>query len=162
MYYPFKTEPLKENITLGGAIKAELEVAITTTDADFVVKIIDEYPDDYQNPSQKHTYLMNGYQMLIRGEVMRGRYRNSFEHPEAFTPNHPTRIYFSMNDIAHTFKKGHKIVVQIQSSWFPLVDRNPQQFVDIYQCSNNDFIKSTIKVLHQKEHPSRITFNRLN
>ena len=158
----FKTEPLKENITLGGAIKAELEVAITTTDADFVVKIIDEYPDDYQNPSQKHTYLMNGYQMLIRGEVMRGRYRNSFEHPEAFTPNHPTRICFSMNDIAHTFKKGHKIVVQIQSSWFPLVDRNPQQFVDIYQCSNNDFIKSTIKVLHQKEHPSRITFNRLN
>lgn len=158
----FKTEPLKESITLGGTIKAELEVAITTTDADFVVKIIDEYPNDYQNPPQKHTYLMNGYQMLIRGEVMRGRYRNSFEHPEAFTPNQPTHICFSMNDIAHTFKKGHKIVVQIQSSWFPLVDRNPQQYIDIYQCSNSDFIKSTIKILHQKEHPSRITFNRLN
>ena len=103
---------------------------------------------------------MNGYQMLVRGEVMRGRYRNSFEYPEAFTPGKISRIRFSMPDIAHTFKAGHRLVIQIQSSWFPLIDRNPQQFVNIYSCEETDFIKSSIKVYHQKKNPSKITFKK--
>ncbi len=158
----FKTAPLEADITLAGAIKAELEVSISTTDADFIVKVIDEYPENYQGPSKNRSYLMNGYQMLVRGEVMRGRFRNSFEQPEAFVPNRPTSVHFSINDIAHTFKKGHRIVIQIQSSWFPLVDRNPQQFIDINQCDKDDFIPSVIRILHDKGHASRITFNRLD
>lgn len=157
----FKTDPLQEELTLVGIVQVELNVDISTTDADFVVKVIDEFPENHPNPSGKTSYLMNGYQMLVRGEVMRGRYRNSFEHPEAFIPRKPTQVCFSMNDIAHTFKKGHRISIQIQSSWFPLVDRNPQQFVNIYQCDEKDFIQSTVRILHQKDHPSRITFSKL-
>ena len=96
--------------------------------------------------------------MLVRGEVMRGRYRNSFEHPEAFTPGKITTVRFSMPDIAHTFQAGHRLVLQIQSTWFPLIDRNPQQFVDIYTCEETDFMKSVIKLYHQKNNPSKITF----
>jgi predicted acyl esterase len=89
---------------------------------------------------------MNDYQMLVRGEIMRGRFRNSFEKPEAFTPGKPTQVKFTLPDVAHTFKKGHRIMVQIQSSWFPLVDRNPQQFIDIYHAKDSDFKKATIRV----------------
>ena len=92
---------------------------------------------------------MGGYQMLVRGEVMRGRFRNSFEKPEAFVPGQPTRVKYNLSDIAHTFKKGHKIMVQVQSSWFPLVDRNPQQFIDIYHAKDSDFKKATIKLYHE-------------
>ena len=93
---------------------------------------------------------MGGYQMLVRGEVMRGRYRNSFEKPEAFTPNKPTTVKFNLPDVAHTFQKGHRIMVQIQSSWFPLVDRNPQQFINIYTAKDSDFQKATIRVYHNQ------------
>ncbi|HJA53808.1 MAG TPA: CocE/NonD family hydrolase [Candidatus Bacteroides intestinigallinarum] len=162
----FKTEPLKENLTIGGQIEVELNVELTTTDADFIVKVIDEFPENFTYNETKdgkgngQPYLMNGYQMLVRGEVMRGRYRNSFEYPEAFTPRKISRIRFSMPDIAHTFKAGHRLVIQIQSSWFPLIDRNPQQFVNIYSCEETDFIKSAIRVYHQKKNPSKITFKK--
>lgn len=162
----FKTEPLKEKLTVGGEIEVELEVALTTTDADFIVKVIDEFPESFtyddtiDGKGSGQAYLMNGYQMLVRGEVMRGRYRNSFEHPEAFTPQKITKVRFSMPDIAHTFKPGHRLVIQIQSSWFPLIDRNPQQFVNIYTCEEKDFIKSTVKLYHQKDHASKITFRK--
>lgn len=158
----FKTPPLDKNVKVGGPLIVELEVALSTTDADFVVKLIDEFPEDFAYDAEKEgkgngkSYLMCGYQMLVRGEVMRGRFRNSFEYPEAFVPGVPAKVCFVMPDIAHTFGKGHRIGIQIQSTWFPLVDRNPQQFVDIYTCEDSDFVKSEIKLFHQKGAASKI------
>ena len=150
----YKSDTLKEDLTIGGPLVADLKVSISTTDADFVVKLIDVFPDNFEYGATKKAsrnnpedeYIMNGYQMLVRGEIMRGRFRNSFEKPEAFTPNKPTQVKFTLPDVAHTFKKGHRIMVQIQSSWFPLVDRNPQQFVDIYHAKDSDFKKATIRI----------------
>ena len=99
---------------------------------------------------------MAGYQMLVRGEIMRGRYRNSFEKPEAFVPGKVETVSFKLPDVAHTFKKGHKLMLQIQSSWFPLFDRNPQQFVNIYTCEDKDFVPCNIKVFHQQDQASFI------
>jgi predicted acyl esterase len=94
---------------------------------------------------------MSGYQQLVRGEVMRGKYRNSFEKPAPFVPNRLTEVKFNLPDVAHTFKKGHRLMIQIQSSWFPIVDRNPQQFMDIYQAKDADFKKATIRVHHRSK-----------
>lgn len=158
----FETEALTEDVTLAGTLIADLKVAITTTDADFIVKVIDVFPDGFKYDTTIYgkgsgkEYLMDAYQMLVRGEVMRGRFRNSFEKPEAFEPNKITTVKFELPDVAHTFKKGHKLMIQVQSSWFPLVDRNPQQFVDIYHCDDKDFIKSDIKLYHDSENPSCI------
>jgi len=161
----YQSEVLNDDVTLGGEIMAHLKIATTGTDADFVVKLIDVFPNDfkYENdaPSEHRrvpsaTYPMGGYQMLVRGEIMRGKYRNSFEKPEAFKPNTPTDVNFSLPDIAHTFKKGHKIMVQIQSSWFPLVDRNPQVFTNIYTCDDKDFRKADIRIYHDAQHASHI------
>jgi predicted acyl esterase len=99
---------------------------------------------------------MGGYQMLVRGEIMRGKYRNSFENPEPFKPGKIETVKFDLPDIAHTFKKGHKLMVQIQSSWFPLADRNPQKFVNIYEASEKDFQKATIRVYHNTMNASSI------
>ncbi len=150
----YQTEILDKDVTLAGPLVADLFVSLSTTDADFIVKLVDVFPDDfsYTSPSggAGGGYIMNNYQMLVRGEVMRGRFRNSFEKPEAFTPNKPTEVKYTLPDVAHTFQKGHRIMVQVQSTWFPLVDRNPQQFVDIYHCKDADFIKSTIRVYHNQ------------
>ncbi len=130
----YQTDILSEDITLTGPIEAMLFVSTTGTDADYVVKLIDVFPDkivDY--PENDKKVPMGGYQMLVRGEVMRGRFRNSFEKPEPFKPNNVTEVKFTLQDVAHTFKKGHRIMVQVQNSWFPLVDRNPQKFVNIYE-----------------------------
>ena len=141
---------------------ADLKVAISTTDADFVVKVIDVFPDGFKydtlfdGKGNDSDYLMDSYEMLVRGEIMRGRYRNSFEKPEAFEPNKVTTVKFELPDIAHTFKKGHRLMIQVQSSWFPLADRNPQQFVDIYHCDDKDFIKSEIKIYHDAINASNI------
>ncbi|MDZ4071484.1 MAG: CocE/NonD family hydrolase [Sediminibacterium sp.] len=143
----FQTEPLENDLTLAGPITADLMVAITGTDADFVVKLIDVFPENFTY-EKDNGYVMNGYQMLVRCEVMRGKFRNSFEKPEAFVPNKPTRVKYELPDVAHTFKKGHRLMIQVQSSWFPLVDRNPQQFMDIYQAKDSDFKKATIRVYH--------------
>ena len=99
---------------------------------------------------------MGGYQMLVRGEIMRGRYRNSFAAPEAFIPGKITQVKYTLPDVAHTFKKGHKLMIQVQSSWFPLADRNPQKFVDIYKCNDSDFQKATIKIYHDAANASKI------
>jgi len=149
----YESKILEEDITLGGPVIADLLVSINTTDADFVVKLIDVFPDDFSYSgipatTEQTIYPMNGYQMLVRGEIMRGRYRNSFEQPEAFEPNKPTHVKFTLPDVAHTFKKGHRIMVQVQSSWFPLADRNPQQFIDIYHCKDSDFQKANIRIYH--------------
>jgi uncharacterized protein len=153
----YKTDELAEDITLAGPVTVNLQVSISGTDADFVVKLIDVFPDNFQYPAanpNEQSYIMNGYQMLLRGDVMRGRFRNSFEIPEAFVPEKITQVKYSMNDIAHTFKKGHRIMVQIQSSWFPLVDRNPQTFTDIYTCADGAFQKATIRIYHTADNPS--------
>ncbi len=148
----FSSDVLLQDLTLAGPVTAALVTSISTTDADFVVKIIDEFPDTFSynlNMKGNHeNYPMGGYQMLVRGEIMRGKFRKSFEHPEAFVPNAITPVNFTLPDIAHTFKKGHRIMIQIQSTWFPLVDRNPQQFLNIYEANENDFKKADIKIFH--------------
>lgn len=125
---------------------------LSTTDADFVVKLIDLFPEDDPLP---------GYRMLVRGDVMRGRYRRSFSRPEAFTPGVPARVPFRMTDIAHTFRAGHRIMVQVQSTWFPLAERNPQQFVDVWNCRALDFVPCRISLLHQRDNASSVTVWRL-
>ncbi len=151
----FETDVLTDDLTLAGTLGADLLVSITGTDADFIIKMVDVFPDDFSY-SKKDDYPMGGYQMLVRGEVMRGRFRNSFEKPEAFTPNKVERVKFELPDIAHTFKKGHRLMVQIQSTWFPLVDRNPQKFVNIYECTDSDFQKVTITIHHDSKNASSI------
>lgn len=145
----FQTPVLTEDITLGGPVIADLMVSTSTTDADFVVKLIDVFPDDfaYTQPL-KANYPMSAYQMLVRGEVFRGKFRNSFEKPEPFVPNKPAQVKYTLPDVAHTFKKGHRMMIQVQSSWFPLVDRNPQTFTDIYHAKLSDFQKADIRVYH--------------
>lgn len=158
----FTSGILENDLTLAGALVADLKVSISTTDADFVVKLIDVFPDEYKYDEADFgkgnglNYPMGGYQMLVRGEIMRGRYRNSFEKPEAFTPGKITEVKYALPDVAHTFKKGHKLMIQIQSSWFPLADRNPQKFVDIYKCNDSDFQKATIKIYHDVANASKI------
>ncbi len=163
----FETDYLKNDLTIAGTVTANISVALSSTDADFIVKIIDVYPNDFSYKNYDDSiinsmwkgknYVMNGYQMLVRGEVMRGKYRNSFEKPEPFEPNKITTVKLCLPDIAHTFKKGHKLMIQIQSTWFPLVDRNPQQFIDIYHCEDKDFIKSDIKIYHNLDNKSYLT-----
>ncbi|MDP1800526.1 MAG: CocE/NonD family hydrolase [Bacteroidota bacterium] len=158
----YETEVLNADLTLAGSVIADLKVSLSTTDADFVVKVIDVFPANFKYDSTycclgvKQEAEMGGYQMLVRGEIMRGKFRNSFEKPEAFTPNKVETLKFELPDVAHTFKKGHKLMIQVQSSWFPLFDRNPQQFVDIYKCDDKDFILSDIKVFHQADAASGI------
>lgn len=143
----YMTEPLDHDVTIAGAITVALKVATTGTDSDFNVKLIDVYPGDYPNPEPNPSRVqMGGYQQLVRGEPFRGKFRNSLSRPEPFTPGKPEKIEFSMPDICHTFRPGHRIMVQIQSSWFPLVDRNPQSFVNIPQAKESDFVKATERV----------------
>jgi putative CocE/NonD family hydrolase len=158
----FQTGVLSEDITLAGPIVADLLTSISTTDADFVVKLIDVFPDKFNyadTQSQRvpdEGYLMDGYQMLVRGEIMRGKFRKSFETPVPFKPNSLEKIRYELPDVAHTFQKGHRIMIQIQSSWFPLADRNPQKFVNIYEANENDFQKSTIRIYHDASNASQI------
>ncbi len=160
----FKTDILEEDITVTGVVTADLFTSISTTDADFVVKLIDVFPDNlsynevdiYSDKNPVTSYPMGGYEMLVHGEVFRGRYRNSFENPGPFVTNKIERVKFAVGDVAHTFKKGHRIMVQIQSSWFPLVDRNPQKFVNIYEAKESDFQKATIRIYHNENNASFI------
>jgi putative CocE/NonD family hydrolase len=147
---------LKEDLTVLGPIQARLFVSTSGTDSDWVVKLIDVYPDDYPDGDSDATVKFGGYQQLVRGDVMRGKFRNSLSRPEPFVPGEPTPVNFTLQDVAHTFRAGHKIMVQIQSSWFPLVDRNPQKFVDIYDARESDFQKATQRVYHDKSLPSRL------
>ena len=139
----FISPVLEQDLTTMGAIEAVLYASISQTDADFVVKVIDVGPD-------------GEYEMLVRGDIIRGRYRNSLSEPEAFTPNKVEKVSLRMNDIAHTFMAGHRIKVQVQSSWFPLYDMNPQQFIDISKATAKDFVPCDIRIYHAAEHPSHI------
>jgi putative CocE/NonD family hydrolase len=153
----YQTDVLQEDVTLAGPLRAELFVSTTGTDSDWVVKLIDVYPDDYPDPDPNPTGVrMGGFQQLVRGEVMRGKFRDSYERPEPFEPGKPTAVRFALQDVCHTFRPGHRIMVQVQSSWFPLVDRNPQTFVDIYQAKESDFHKATQRVYRTHEQASRL------
>ncbi len=144
----FETEALATDMTLAGEILAALKVSMTGTDADFIVKLIDVYPQDHpQYPHNPGNIIMGGYQQLVRSEVFRGRFRNSFENPQPFVPGEISDVNFQLQDVLHTFKKGHRIMIQIHSTWFPYIDRNPQKYVaNIYKANAEDFIKSTIQV----------------
>jgi len=158
----YQTDELKENITLAGPVVASLMVSTTGTDADYVVKLIDVYPNDYPNPIPNTDNIqMGGFQMMVRADVMRGKFRNSFENPEPFIPGMPTLVKYNMTDVSHCFRKGHRIMVQIQNSWFPLVDRNPQKFTDIYHADEKDFQKATHRIYHDNKNASFVIVNVL-
>ncbi len=143
----FRTEPLEADMTLAGPISAELYVSITGTDADWIVKVIDEYPSDAPtNTKVTPPVELANYQMLVRWDCLRGKYRESLSHPKPFVPGETTLVRVPLQGLFHTFKKGHRLVVQIQSSMFPLLDRNPQTFTDIYQAKPEHFVKATHRV----------------
>jgi putative CocE/NonD family hydrolase len=164
----YQTEPLTDDVSIVGPVQPSLMVSTTGTDSDFVVKLIDAYPPGAEdnnsggedgggnNSSDLQRVHMGSYEQLVRGEPMRGRYRDSFEKPEGFTPNKLTKVEFVMPDVNHTFRRGHRIMVQVQSSWFPLVDLNPQKFVDIYTAKASDFQKATERVYREKGAASRV------
>jgi putative CocE/NonD family hydrolase len=172
----YKTEVLDHDVTIFGPISIDLKVSTTGTDSDFDVKIIDVYPGDYPDydapapapgaattpagpPAPPPIIPMGGYQQLIRGEPFRGKFRKSFEKPVPFEPGKPDRIQFKMPDVAHTFRAGHRIMVQIQSSWFPLTDRNPQKFMEIPKALSTDFAKATQHVYIGGVDGSKISFS---
>lgn len=150
----YQTDPLPEDVTLAGPVRPILQVSTTGTDADWIVKLIDVYPSDSRDAAcqaKSQQIQLCGYQELVRGEPMRGRFRNGFGHPEPFVPGQRTRVEFVMPDINHMFRRGHRIMVQVQSSWFPLVDINPQTFVDIYTAQPRDFRTATMRVYHSSQ-----------
>jgi hypothetical protein len=168
----YETPVLQEDVTIAGPISPKLFVSTTGTDSDWDVKLIDVYPTDYpdskfdeakpEDKSKRRTdvpppsFTMGGYQQLVRGEPFRGKFRHSFEKPEAFTPGKVEEIDFHMQDINHTFRRGHRIMVQVQSSWFPLTDRNPQTFVNIPDAKPSDFVKATERIYHVQGEASGI------
>jgi putative CocE/NonD family hydrolase len=160
----FKTAILTDDVTVTGVVTADLVTSISSTDADFIVKLIDVFPDNlsynkpdiYADKDPVKNYPMGGYEMLVHGEVFRGRFRKSYENPEPFIPDKIDHVKFNVGDVAHTFKKGHRIMVQIQSSWFPLVDRNPQKFVNIYEATEESFQKATIRIYHDEKNASSV------
>jgi hypothetical protein len=161
----YETEPLKEDVTIAGPITPHLKIASSGTDSDFDVKLIDVYPENYPDPDPSGVgkrvmdappLHMGGYQQLLRGEPFRAKFRNSMEKPEALTPGKEADIDFEMPDLFHTFRRGHRIMVQVQSSWFPLTDRNPQTFTDIPTAQAEDFKKATEEVFHEKEAASGV------
>jgi predicted acyl esterase len=153
----YQTGPLVEDLTVLGPVSPVLHVATTGTDADFIVKLIDVFPDDAPPNPADSGFVVGGYQQLVRGEPFRGRFRRSFERPVAFEPNRPDSIRFTMPDINHTFRRGHRVMVQIQSSWFPFTDRNPQTFVpNIFEAPDSSYRAATMRVYRSAAHPTRV------
>jgi hypothetical protein len=162
----YQTDPLEDDLTIAGPISPKLKIASTGTDSDFVVKLIDVYPEDYpdglnaSHPNKRvldaPPLLMGGYQQLLRGEPFRAKFRQSWEKPEPLKPGQQTAIDFTMPDLYHTFRRGHRIMIQVQSSWFPLVDRNPQTFTEIPNARPEEFRKATETVFHQKDAASGV------
>jgi putative CocE/NonD family hydrolase len=157
----YETEPLAADLGAAGPVEVTLHVSTTGTDSDFVVKLIDVYPPDFPQPPGSsgppaHWVRMGGYQQLVRGEPFRGKFRRGFDSPVPFEPGKPDAITFTMPDVAHTFRRGHRVMVQVQSSWFPHVDRNPQTFVDIPHARPEDFRKATQRVYRSSSRPSSV------
>lgn len=153
----YQMEILEDDVTIAGPIEVELVVSTSGTDSDWVVKLIDVYPDDFPDTKENPKEIrMGGYQQLVRGDVMRGKFRNSLEKPEPFEPNQPTLVRFTIPDTYHCFRPGHRIMVQVQSSWFPLVDRNPQKFCNIFQAKESDYQMATQRVYRSAKAASRL------
>jgi hypothetical protein len=151
----YQTPELDADVTVAGPIECSLNVSTSGTDSDWVVKLIDVYPGGFPDPSPNPSGVrLGGYQQLVRGEPFRGRFRNSFEKPEPFEPGRVTPVAFTMPDVYHTFRRGHRLMVHVQSSWFPLVDRNPQKFVPIHRAAEADFQKATQRVYRSRQQPS--------
>ena len=148
----WETDTLTEDVNVAGDIVADLFAATTGTDSDWIVKLIDVYPEKYASDSS-----LGGYQLIIADEVMRGRFRKSFEKPEAVAPSEVTEYKIDLHTNDHTFLKGHKIMVQVQSTWFPLIDRNPQKFVqNIYKATDAEYQAATQRVYRSAQFPSHI------
>jgi uncharacterized protein len=154
----YETPPLDEDLTIAGSIDVTLRVATTGTDGDWVVKVIDVYPGDAPDPTPNPDRVrMGGFQMLLAGDILRAKFRNSMSRPEPMVPNQPTQLTFTLGDKYHTFLKRHRVMVQIQSSWFPMFDRNPQTFVDIYHAASGDYRAASHKVFRSASLPSFVT-----
>jgi len=154
----YQTEPLEEDMTIAGPLNATLYVSTSGTDSDWVVKLIDVYPGNYPDPDPNPKGVrMGGYEQLVRGEPFRGRFRKGFDKPAPFEPGKPDKVEFQLPGVFHTFRRGHRIMVQVQSSWFPLVDRNPQKFVKIDEAKASDFQKATERVYRSAKLPSGLT-----
>jgi putative CocE/NonD family hydrolase len=154
----YLTPVLEEEVTLAGPVHVSLTASTSGTDADWVVKVIDVFPDSVEGG---RGVPLSGYQMLVRGDVLRGKFRNGLAVPEPFRPGVPTTVAFKLEDAFHTFRRGHRIMVQIQSSWFPMVDRNPGKFMDVFQAAEEDFVSTTQRVYHSAARPSSVTLTRL-
>jgi len=154
----YETEPLQEDVTLVGPLVADLWVSTTGTDSDWIVKLVDVFPPDApDHEGLPRGVPMGGYEMMVRSEAIRGRFRNSNEFPEPFIPGEPTRVRLPLQDVFHTFRAGHSIMIQVQNSWFPLVDRNPQTFVEnIFLAQEEDFISATHRLFRSGDHLSKI------
>jgi len=160
LYY--QTEPLEQDVTIAGPITATLNVSTTGSDSDFVVKLIDVYPGNSPDPKPNpQNVRMGGFQMLLAGDILRAKFRNSFSKPEPMVPGQLTRLEFPLGDKYHSFLKGHRIMVQVQSTWFPMFDRNPQKFVDIYHAKDVDYQKATEKIYRSAQAPSFVTVRQL-
>ncbi|WP_434388740.1 CocE/NonD family hydrolase [Melittangium boletus] len=162
----FQTEPMEKDLTLAGPLEAELWVSTTGSDADWVVKLIDVNPGKLPGASrqseQEGVENRGHQQTLVRGEPFRGRFRESYGEPKAFTPGEVTKVRFVINDVLHTFQRGHRLMIQVQSSWFPFIDRNPQTFVpNIFEAKEEDFVRATHRVYHEASHPSALKVNVL-
>ena len=152
----YQTDPLEEDVTIVGPVSPNLWVSTSGTDSDFIVKLIDVYPDRYPDEKGDVNNRMGGYQQMVRGDSIRGKFRNSFEKPEPFAPNKPEKVNFTTSDVYHTFQRGHRIMIQIQSTWFPVSDINPQRFMNIRQARSADFQKATERIYHTPEMPSQV------
>ena len=158
----YQSDVLETDLAAAGPIEVELHVATSGTDADWVVKVIDVLPDDLPDPNPNPRNIrLGGYQQLVRGDIFRGKFRESFESPKPFESNEPTVVRFTLQDICHVFRPGHRLMVQIQSSWFPLFDRNPQKFVDIYTADERDFQLTTQRVYRSPQRATNIRFRVL-
>ncbi|MCA9130100.1 MAG: CocE/NonD family hydrolase [Planctomycetales bacterium] len=157
----YHTEPLDQDVTIAGPLKAEIWFSTNRSAADVVVKLIDEFPG--RSPSGDDDGFPSGRQQLVRGQVMRARFRDGFEHPKPLVPNQPEKIEFELHDVLHTFKRGHRIMVQVQSTWFPFVDRNPQNYVaNIFSASDDDFESATHTIYRSPQMPSLIRFTTID
>lgn len=159
----YSTEILTEPLTIAGPLSATLHVSTTGRDADFVVKLIDVFPDDATMPDEDGKVIpLSGYQMMVRSEVFRARFRDDYSTPKPMKPGRVETVEVPLQDVLHTFAPGHRVMVQVQSTWFPLVDRNPQSWVEnIFEADEDDFITATHSVWRDAAHPSNISFGEL-
>jgi putative CocE/NonD family hydrolase len=152
----YQTPPLTAALTVTGPVDVDFVVSTSGTDADWIVKVIDVFPDSGEGLTQSAHNATGGYQMLVRGDVLRGKFRNSMSRPQPFTPSAATPVKYRMNDVYHTFRPGHRIMVQVQSTWFPMIDRNPGRFMDIWNATDEDFRKTTQRVFRSAAQASHV------